>query len=72
MADMTEPTLHDVIARLDKIDGRLDSIDARMNGLDQHVESLCKRVSTLERTVCRWFAAMGAGFRVMSDQLSDS
>ena len=53
-----EPTLHDVIARLDKIDG--------------HVESLCSRVGGLERTMSRKFAAMGAGFRMMSDQLGDS
>ena len=56
--DVTEPTLHDVMARLD--------------GIDRHMESLCTRVGSSERTVSRKFAAMGAGFRMMSEQLTDS
>ena len=54
----SEPTLQDVLDRLDKI--------------DSHVESLCTRVTTLERTMSRKFAAMGAGFRMMADQMTDS
>ena len=36
LADTTEPTLNDVIARLDGIDQRLD-------GIENHMESLCTR-----------------------------
>lgn len=50
-----EPTLGDVLDRLDK--------------MDDHIGSLCDRVSSLERTVNRKFAAMGAGFGMMHDQL---
>ena len=62
--DEPEPTLRDVLARLDKI-------DEHINGLDTHMNSLCTRVSSLERTVNRKFAAMGAGFGMMRDHLVD-
>ena len=82
---MAEPTLGDVMARLDKndaalrdvmdrlvgIDSRLDGIDQRLDGVETHVESLYTRVSSLERTVNRKFAAMGAGFGMMREQLVD-
>jgi len=54
----TELTLHDVMARLDSIDDR--------------VGALFKCINTLERTVNRYSAAMGAGFGMMSDQLTHS
>jgi hypothetical protein len=64
----------------------LERIDKRLSGVETHVESLCTRVGGLEqkvtaldgkvigleRTVSRKFAAMGAGYRMMSEQLSDS
>ena len=63
--DVPEPTLHDVIDRLDGIDDHVGSLCARVGDLE-------KSVSGLEKTVNRKFAAMGAGFRMMSDQLTDS
>lgn len=59
-----EPTLSDVMECL-------DGIDKRLQGLESHVEALCTRVGSLERTVSRKFAAMGAGFGMMKDQLVD-
>ena len=63
--DVTEPTLHDVMERLNGIDNHVQSLCTRVSGLEQ-------TVNRLERTVNRKFAAMGAGFRMMADQLTDS
>ena len=50
LSPTSEPTIQDVLDRLD---------------------GLCERVSSLEGTVNRGFAAMGAEFRMMADQLGE-
>lgn len=63
--DVNEPTLHDVLTRLDGIDNHVGQLCTRVGALE-------KTVSGLEKTVNRKFGAMGAGFRMMAEQLTDS
>ena len=50
----------------------LDAADKRLDRMDRHMESPCLRITSLEHTVSGKFAAMGAGFQMVSDQLTDS
>ena len=49
---MTEPTLRDVIDRLDRIDGRLDRVEQRLDRVEQ-------KVDVLSETVAQGFASLG-------------
>ena len=49
MSDATEPTLRDVIDRLETIDARLETIDARLDGISLDVNGLLTRTDDFER-----------------------
>ena len=66
-----EPTIQDVLDRLDGIEHLVGHLDMRIGKVETHIDTLCTRVGSLERTVSRKFAAMGAGFGMMRDQLVD-
>ena len=61
MATVTEPTIRDVIARIDKMDKRLterlDKIDGRLDSMNRRLNGLENRVAATEQLLIKLTAA---------------
>ena len=54
-----------------RINNRIDLLAVRVTGMEQTINKLDSRIGGLERTMTRKLAAIGAGFGMMSDQITD-